>query len=280
VDDTLQVEPNGMDAFGSEMPESVSTSDADPAVAVSAAPQAWSAAPVTGALAVLVLVEAFVIAALLVGRTNVFETRAGRLVIESDPAGADVWLDGKHLGMTPLSLMSDAGERSLRIEAHGSSQTMKIDVNNGQVTHARVDFVRVPSELSAAPIPSVIPALPPTPAPQVPVQEETPAPARSEAIERAVGPGWIDVPAVVALDVYEDGRHLGNTADGRLRLSSGPHALEFVNEELNVRVRVAALVHPGKVTSVTVRRPDPGERRTQTRVLADTPVPASVEFTQ
>ncbi len=62
--------------------------------------------------------------------------------------------------------------------------------------------------------------------------------------------GWIDVPAIVALDVYEDGRHVGNTAEGRLRLSSGPHALDFVNEELGVRVRTGAAVYPGKVTSV------------------------------
>jgi hypothetical protein len=252
VDSTPHVDPSGIDAFGSELPE--------PAAAVAVAPvgapadSGLPARPATGlvrAFAALALVEALVIAGLLFSGSGVFDTRDGRLVIESDPSGAEVWLDGQYLGTTPLSVMSSAGERSLRIGTYGTSRTMKVDVASGQVTHARVDFVKISdTPIPAVPIPSVVPPAPPASAPHMPAPGKESALLRPAAIEQLMERGWIDVPATVALDVYENGRHLGNTTDGRLRLSSGPHALDFVNEELGVRVRAGAAVYAGKVTSV------------------------------
>jgi hypothetical protein len=273
LDDTQSVDPDGIDAFESETPDTGSNSSADPATPAAGDPPEWSAHPAVRALAALVLLQALVIGGLLFARTNAFQTHTGRLVVESTPPGADVWLDGRHLGLTPLSLMSDAGVRALRIDARGSSQTMKVDVTTGQVTHARIDFVGVAAEGAAAPIPSVTRAVPAAPAPQV-THAQPPVPVRAKGSERALAPGWIDVPAVVALDVYEDGRHLGNTGDGRLLLPAGQHALEFVNEDLGVRVRAAARVQPGKVTSVLVRRADLAERRVQADFAADGSTPS------
>jgi hypothetical protein len=273
VDDTPHVDPSGIDAFGSEAPE-----PAPHAPAETNHTPSRQAGSLVRAFAALALVEALVIAGLLINRSSVFDTPAGRLVIESDPPGADVWLDGRHLGMTPLTLMSDAGERSLRIDAQGTSRTMKIAVANGQVTHARVDFVRVQAAVSAAPIPSAAPVAPPELAPQPPVREGVSALVRAAATDQSVERGWIDVPAVVALDVYEDRLHLGNTASGRLRLPSGIHALEFVNDELGVRVRSSAVVRPGKVTRVILRYPDLRERGPQVRVAKDTPAQIAVDL--
>jgi hypothetical protein len=276
ADDTSGVDPNGMDAFESETPDIGSDTSATPATQPGGGRE-QPARPVVRALAALVLLQALVIGGLLFGRTSFFQSPAGRLVIESTPPGADVWLDGRHLGLTPLSLMSSAGVRALRIDARGSSQTMKVDVSGGQVTHARVDFVAVPA--AGAPIPSVTRVLPPAPAPQV-AHPDPGGPIRSNVPARALAPGWIDVPAVVALDVYEDGRLLGNTAEGRLRLPAGQHALEFVNKDIGVRVRAGALVQPGKVTSVIVRQPDLAERRVQANLAADGSPPASVALTE
>jgi hypothetical protein len=252
VDGTPHVDPSGIDAFGSELPE--------PAAAVAVAPEGPPAdsglvvRPATGlvrAFAALALVEALVIAGLVFSGAGIFDTRDGRLVIESDPSGAEVWLDGQYLGTTPLSVTSSAGEHSLRIGTRGTSRTMKVDVASGQVTRARMNFVRISdTPMPDAPIPSAVPQAPPASAPHVPAPGKDSALLRPAATEQPMERGWIDVPATVALDVYEDGRHLGNTTDGRLRLSSGPHALDFVNEELGVRVRAGAAVYAGKVTSV------------------------------
>lgn len=49
-----------------------------------------------------------------------------KIVIETDPAGADVWLDGKHLGKTPLSVpFTFYGGREVRIEKEGY-QTLRV----------------------------------------------------------------------------------------------------------------------------------------------------------
>jgi len=255
VDDTSHVDPIGIDAFGSELPEPVapvSVASTNGPVASGAASR--SSRSLVRALGVLALAEAFVIAGLLLGGASAFDARDGRLVIETDPSGAEVWLDGRYLGTTPLSVTADAGQRSLRFDAHGMSRTMTVEVVGGQVTHARVDFVKIAdATVSAAPILSVVPV--PPAVPHLPAPSTEFAPLRSAATAQTVERGWIDVPAAVALDVYEDGRHLGNTTDGRLRLPSGVHALDFVNDELGVRLRTSATVYPGKVTSVTPALP-------------------------
>src|SRR5262245_65736755 len=109
-----------MDAFGSELPEPVAAvpvaSTGAPAVPGTAA---RSAITLVRALSALALAEALVIAGLLVSGSSAFDVRNGRLVVETEPSGAEVWLDGHHLGTTPLSLITDSGQRSLRIDLHG-----------------------------------------------------------------------------------------------------------------------------------------------------------------
>ncbi len=306
-DHTRFVDPSGIDAFGSEAP------DPEPGVRLpeASAPHGDGGRRVSTlvrTLLVLALVQGLVIAALVIARPDRSVTGSGRLVIESDPVGADVWLDGRHLGTTPLSLISDAGMRSVRIEAQGASSTMNVDVANGQVTHARVDYV-----LPSAPV-----------APGTPTRDEvrevvpdTAATVRPEAY------GWIDVPSGLPLDVYENGRKVGTATNTnrRLRLVPGAHSLEFVNEELGVRVRTNADVQPGMVTPVSpalprgtlainaepwaevwldgqplgetpigevpsdlglhevvFRHPELGERRTQVRVAANAPAHVTVDL--
>jgi len=200
-------------------------------------------------LSALALAEALVIAGLLISGSSAFDARNGRLVIETEPSGAEVWLDGRHLGTTPLSLITDAGQRSLRIDSHGTSRTMTVDVAGGQVTHARVDFVKIAdAAISAAPVPSVEPLTTLAAPPHVPIPNTESAPPRIAASAQTVEGGWIDTPAIVALDVFEGDHRLGNTTDGRLRLPSGMHALDFVNEELGVHGTLAIADAPADVT--------------------------------
>src|SRR5207237_569691 len=43
----------------------------------------------------------------------------GLLMIDSRPTGADVYLDGKRIGQTPIAVNTDAGEHAVRIERDG-----------------------------------------------------------------------------------------------------------------------------------------------------------------
>jgi len=274
VDDTSHVDPIGMDAFGSELSEPITPVSVAPTGAPAAPAAATrSASTLVRALSALALAEALVIAGLLIGGSGAFDGRNGRLVIETEPSGAEVWLDGRHLGTTPLSLITDAGQRSLRIDSHGTSRTMTVDVAGGQVTHARVDFVKIAdAAISAAPVPSVEPLTTLAAPPHVPIPNTESAPPRIAASAQTVEGGWIDTPAIVALDVFEGDHRVGNTTDGRLRLPSGMHALDFVNKELGVHVRANATVYPGKVTRVAPALPH------GTLAIADAPADVTVDL--
>jgi hypothetical protein len=53
-------------------------------------------------------------------RTTTAQTFAGVLVVESLPPGAEVFVDGKAVGTTPLVLARvDAGEHAVRLEREG-----------------------------------------------------------------------------------------------------------------------------------------------------------------
>jgi hypothetical protein len=261
ADDTRHVDPSGIDAFGSELPEPVAAVSIAPAAApADSGPAARPATGLVRALIALAFVEALVIAGLLFSGSSLFDTRDGRLVIESDPPGAEVWLDGQYLGTTPLSVMSSAGERSLRIGALGTSRTMKVDVASGQVTHARVNFVRISDPpIPAAPIPSVVPPAPPASAPHMPATGKESARLRPASIEplTSVFPtlprGRLAIRAEPWAEVWLDGRHLGETPLVEVAADLGLH-------------------------EVVLRHPDLGERRTQVRVAADAPAQITVDL--
>lgn len=60
----------------------------------------------------------------------------------------------------------------------------------------------------------------------------------------------MEVRAPVALRVLEGGRSLGTTEGGRLALSAGQHALEFVNDDFEVRIARTVTVEPGRGLAV------------------------------
>jgi hypothetical protein len=67
--------------------------------------------------------------------------------------------------------------------------------------------------------------------------------------------GWISVSVPTALRVFDSGQFVGTTGDGPIALAEGTHELEFVNEELDVRVTQRLMVQPGLTTVVTPALP-------------------------
>jgi hypothetical protein len=60
----------------------------------------------------------------------------------------------------------------------------------------------------------------------------------------------VEVRAPIGLRVLEGGRSLGTTGSGRIALSAGQHALEFVNEDFEVRIARTITVEPGRALAV------------------------------
>jgi PEGA domain len=144
----------------------------------------------------------------------------GMLVVHSQPAGANVTVDGVARGVTPLTvdgLASGDHEVILQGATGTSRHTVKV--------------------LAGTTASLVAPA--------------TPAAAVTD------GPvsGWISVKAPFVIEIREDGNLIGTTETDRLMLASGRHVLEFVNQTVGYRQSRTVHVTPGKVSSMTIELP-------------------------
>lgn len=142
-------------------------------------------------------------------------TDGGRLDVTSDPAGAQVSVDGAPRGMTPLSIASiEPGIHRVTISSEAGTVTRSVNVTAGATA-------------------SVVVTL-------------TPAGASG---------GWISIAAPFELQVLENGQVIGTTATERLMLPAGKHELEFVSSTFEFRTNATVQVLAGKTVSVPVALP-------------------------
>jgi hypothetical protein len=83
----------------------------------------------------------------------------GSLRIESDPAGAEVRLNGSTKGTTPLSLLVPAGQYTLTVQQGQNTKQLPVSVTNGATTVHHITWADTPpvasvetGHLSVAPI--------------------------------------------------------------------------------------------------------------------------------
>jgi hypothetical protein len=144
----------------------------------------------------------------------------GMLVVHSQPAGANVTVDGVAHGVTPLTVEGLAtGDHEVILQgANGTSRhTVKV--------------------LAGTTASLVAPATPPPAASDGPVS------------------GWISVQAPFLIEIREGGNLIGTTETDRLMLAAGRHVLEFVNETVGYRQSRTVQVVPGKVSTMTIELP-------------------------
>ena len=68
--------------------------------------------------------------------------------------------------------------------------------------------------------------------------------------------GLADVYAPVEVRVFESGKLLGTSLDGKLLISAGPHEVELVNKRLGYRETRKVEIEPGKDTALSVQAPN------------------------
>ena len=143
---------------------------------------------------------------------------SGSLLVQSDPAGARVTVDGVDHGAAPVSVSDLApGEHEVVLQADGGPAVRQRVVIQAGVTSS----VLAPVSTSAA------------------------------------GPvsGWLSVKSPVAIEVHEGGRLIGTTDADRIMMAVGRHDIELVNETLGYRAARTVQVPPGKVVSLSVELP-------------------------
>jgi serine/threonine-protein kinase len=176
----------------------------------------------------------------------------GTLLVNSNPVGASVTIDGRPRGKTPLSLAMMPGEHRVELVGEYGARSAPVFVlADGYV----VQFIELPkapgSETAAAsePPPAAEAA---KPAESAPVAAAAAAPPT--IAEAAPASGWIAVAAPIDLRVYLNRKLIGSSRT-RLVAPAGRHDIEIVNESLGYKAMRTVNVSAGKVSTVTIDVP-------------------------
>jgi hypothetical protein len=170
-------------------------------------------------LLLCVVGEGFVIATLLQKRVT---PASAAIVVETLAPGADVLVNGRSAGVTPLELNVGADTRSIRV----------MDPRRQALDE------------------------------RTPPEPPRPGPARQNVGTAGVVPaapqrsGGIRLFSPIEVEVFEGNRRLGSSATGIVSASAGRHELELLNSLLGYRTRQTVDVKAGQVVSLQVTPPN------------------------
>ena len=216
------------------------------------------------------------------------EPALGTLVVQSSPAGVEVFVDGVSRGMTPSRISLTAGSHILELRGRGVPRVIPLQVPAGGEISQYLEFADTPrtgmlvvhSQPAGATVtvdgvargkaPLTLDGLEPGDHEVILQHEQASsrhvvtvlagttaslvAPVNAAAAEGPVS-GWISVRAPFTLEIREDGQLLGTTDSDRLMMAAGKHTIELVNRTLAYRETRTVQVAPGKVAALTVDLP-------------------------
>jgi hypothetical protein len=211
----------------------------------------------------------------------------GALVVQSNPVGIAVFVDGVDRGRTPARVSLPPGSHILELRGRGVPRVIPLNVTPGGEVSQYLEFAEAPvsgqlavqSEPTGAKVlvdgvargtaPLTISELAPgdhvvelqadgqTARHTVSVRPGSTASLMIPIGSASAGPvsGWVAVKAPFSMEIRENGRLLGSTDTDRIMMAAGRHELEIVNAELSYRATRVVQVPPGKVASITVDLP-------------------------
>ena len=247
----------------------------------------WKARLVAVAAAVVVIATAGVAGSRYYGAAGTSAPQ-GTLIVQSSPAGVEVFVDGVAKGATPARIPLDAGSHILELRGRGVPRVIPFQLAAGAQVSQYLEFADTPmtgllvvhSEPAGANVTvdgvrrGVAPLTLEGMAPgdhAVLLENETGssrhvvkvlagttaslvAPVTAAASEGPVS-GWVSIKSPIMIEIREGGRLLGTTESERLMLAAGRHTLELVNETLGYRESQVVTVAPGKVNTVAIELP-------------------------
>jgi hypothetical protein len=240
-------------------------------------------------------------AVVLLGGGGVFASRyfagaashspsTGTLVVQSNPAGVQVFVDGVDRGQTPARLSVAPGAHILELRGRGVPRVIPLNVTAGAEVSHHLEFasnpetgsLRVESQPAGAKVlvdgtdrgvaPVTITDL--LPGAHEVVLQTAIASARHVVDVQAggtaslvtpvasattpAGPvsGWLAVNSPFSLEIREDGRIIGTSQADRIMLAAGRHELQLVSETMGYRVNRVVTVMPGKVETIKIELPN------------------------
>ena len=235
------------------------------------------------------MVESLVLFAMGVVLSGVMSPSTGTIVVDSQPAAAEVRIDGNVAGTTPLTVTVEEGSRSVEVRHEQLSRQWTLQVARGETSQSFVQFVTPPAPVAEAasvritsePAQALV-SIDGVARGSTPLVVSNLAPGvhnvtvlgRNRQVNRTIevadgrpqtlhvllpvpqaGPGWVTIATTVPLRVFENGRFVGATGGEPIPLSPGVRDLELVNEEMGIRVRQPVNVQEGALTRVTPALP-------------------------
>jgi hypothetical protein len=239
--------------------------------------------------AIVILATAGFVAPHFLSRAGAGSPSMGTLVVQSNPAGVQVFVDGVDRGQTPARLSVTPGAHILELRGRGVPRVIPLNVSAGAEVSQYLEFANTPetgslrvetqpagakvivdgTDRGVAPV-TIDDLLPgdhevvlQTPLASarhvVSVQAGGTASIVTPVVSAATaaGPvsGWLTVKAPFSLEIREEGRLIGTTDADRVMLAAGRHDIELVNETLGYRVTRVVQVLPGKVASLAIDLP-------------------------
>jgi hypothetical protein len=213
----------------------------------------------------------------------------GTLIMNSNPPGAKLFVDGVERGVTPLTVALKTGAHSLELRGDGPPRLMPITVTAGAQVSQYIELpksastsgqLQVRTEPSGARVsvdgvargtsPVTIADL--TPGEHAVTLESDRGSVKQivaieagitaslmvplgGAVDGAPVSGWIAVTAPADVQVFENKRLIGTSQSDRLMVSAGRHDIEIVNETLGYRTARTIQVTPGKVSAIKIDFP-------------------------
>jgi len=161
----------------------------------------------------------------------------GTLVVETDPPGADVLVDGKSVGKSPVTLTEQKLGRYEIGASMPGRKTMATTLSLQEAGGKAKVLLPLPLEVAEVKQP------PPQPAQPV-VKRPAPPPVQMGKLSLSTQP-WTKVSL--------NGKALGDTPLIDQPLPAGKHLLKLVNEEKNVNTSVEVEVKPGQTTKKVLK---------------------------
>ena len=207
----------------------------------------------------------------------------GTVVVNTDPSGAAVVIDGEAHGTTPVTVTLNAGPHTIDLSSGGAHRTMTLNVTaNAQLSQfiempkaaAGSGDLQVRTDPAGAKVsvdgqtrgvsPLTVQGL--APGNHVVVlqndlgsvnEDVTIQPGATASLvvpmktpQGALVSGWISIASPAELQIFENDRLLGSSRTDRIMVTAGRHDIEFSNEALGYRSTQTIQVAPGQVAKV------------------------------
>jgi hypothetical protein len=212
----------------------------------------------------------------------------GVLVVNSDPDGVDVYINGKKRGSTPITMELPTGNHQLELTLGDQTRALPVKITQGghiaqfvelPKAGAAVGQLSIKTDPAGATVtvdgqrrgvsPLVIDGLTPgvhtvglqNSISSVTEQVTIQAGATASLVVPLSAPegipvsGWVSLSTPLEMQLFEDGRLVGSSRSDRIMMSVGEHNLQIVNDQLGYRQARTVQVTPGRVTPMRIDLP-------------------------